>query len=87
MAKLAGLPKSVLARASELLATFEQDEARTKAKARSGPPAADQLGLFEPKGPSPKERSVLESIAALDIDRLSPLDALNMLSDLRRRLS
>jgi DNA mismatch repair protein MutS len=91
VAKLAGLPKTVLARASELLAGFEQDEARTKGKARlsarSGASAADQLGLFEPKGPSPKERSVLESVEALDIDRLSPLDALNLLSDFKRRLS
>jgi DNA mismatch repair protein MutS len=91
VAKLAGLPKTVLSRASELLASFERDEAQTKSKARlsarSGSPPADQLGLFEPKGPSPKERGVLESIEALDIDRLSPLDALNLLSDFKRRLS
>jgi hypothetical protein len=30
---------------------------------------------------------VLDSLEALDIDRLSPLDALNLLSDFKRRLS
>jgi DNA mismatch repair protein MutS len=92
VAKLAGLPKTVLVRANELLAAFERDEVHTKAKARlsarsAGSAAPDQLGLFEPKGPSPKERSVLESLEVLDIDRLSPLDALNLLSDFKRRLS
>ncbi len=76
VARLAGLPPEVLARARALLAELEE----------AGPQAApadpsSQLQLFPPT-PHP----VLSTLAALDLDRLTPLDALATLHALQVRL-
>jgi DNA mismatch repair protein MutS len=89
VAKLAGLPGSVLARASELLAAFERDElppsARQRPRARR--PATHQLNLFAPNsedgGP---ERAVAQRLRALDPTRLTPLEALALLVELKGQL-
>ncbi len=79
VARLAGLPDDVVARARTLLRELEQ-------RAPAAPPpegaAAGQLALF-PAVPHP----VLEALAALDPDGLTPLEALNALATLRRRLA
>jgi DNA mismatch repair protein MutS len=93
VARLAGLPTEVIARARALLREFEQG-----APAPAAPSGADagQLGLFgggspiagPPGGPStPTPHPVLEAIRALDPDRMTPLDALSTLHKLRRRLA
>ena len=80
VARLAGLPEPVVARAREILAGLERPGA---AKERAKP----QLALF---GPAPVtesvERAVLEDLRALDPDRTTPLDALLALRGLRQRL-
>jgi DNA mismatch repair protein MutS len=84
VARLAGLPASVVRRASEILASLEQDElTRGGRPSLSGAPAAEQrqLGLFAAETvPHP----VVERIRQLDLDRLSPLEALNLLADLKK---
>jgi DNA mismatch repair protein MutS len=88
VAKLAGLPESVLARARTLLASLESNRrvepsTRPKGKAQN----TDQLDLFSPRPPErTQEREVLELLRALDIDRLSGLDALQLLARLKQRL-
>jgi DNA mismatch repair protein MutS len=76
VARLAGLPESVVARARQVLATLEAGGARGAAR-------APQLSLFdaaprepEPAGPSPVESAALDELRRLDADRLAPLDAL-----------
>jgi DNA mismatch repair protein MutS len=78
VARLAGLPDDVVARAKTLLRELEQ-----RAPAPAPPASADtgQLALF-PAGPHP----VLEALAALDPDAMTPLQALTTLHALRRRL-
>jgi DNA mismatch repair protein MutS len=73
VARLAGLAEGIVARARELLRELE------KAAAAPGRAASDgQLSLFEPV-PDPV-RAKLEGAA---IEEMTPLDALNMLHELR----
>jgi DNA mismatch repair protein MutS len=78
VARLAGLPAEVVARARTLLRDFEQ-----RAPAPAPPAGADtgQLPLF-PATPHP----VLETLAGLDPDAMTPLEALTTLHALKARL-
>jgi len=82
---LAGLPKSVLHRAQEVLSGLEEDaerkgEPRTpRARRLPGRTPLGQLSLFAGKSP------VLEELENLDIDSLTPLEAITRLYELRRK--
>src|SRR5262249_22277395 len=84
VARLAGLPYAVVERAREILAALERDEL-----ARGGRPSASgtrhepqrQLGLFQSAAGDGRLR---ERLAGLDIDRLTPLEALTVLAELKR---
>jgi DNA mismatch repair protein MutS len=83
VARLAGLPASVVRRAAQILKSLEEDElARGGRPSLSGVPAApsEQLGLFQP-APAPP---VVERLRAMNLDHLTPLEALNLLADLKR---
>jgi DNA mismatch repair protein MutS len=79
VARLAGLPAEVLARARALVREFERQTPTPPV-----PPGLDsgQLGLF----PS-VSHPVLDALADLDPDRMTPLEALEALHALRRRLT
>ena len=47
----------------------------------------DQLGLFSAAGPSAAERDALAALRALDVERTTPLEALELLARLRSELS
>lgn len=91
VAKLAGLPETVLARARAILAGLEGGEVdvsspRRKPRRR---PASRQLDLFAAPATAehtPSEREVLDTLKAVDVERLAPLDALGLLAKLKRRL-
>jgi DNA mismatch repair protein MutS len=92
VAKLAGLPTEVLARAREILRnleTLEVDEgghaALARGTGRRRPAPVAQLGLFA-AAPDPKLEAVRRELVALDVDALRPLDALNLLADWKKRL-
>jgi DNA mismatch repair protein MutS len=70
VARLAGLPADVVARARALLAELEE-AGQVRADARD----AVQLGLFAPVAPDP----VATELAGLDLLQLTPLEALNLL--------
>jgi DNA mismatch repair protein MutS len=79
VAQLAGLPPATLARAREILANLERGELTVEGLPRiaehpAAPPVTPQLDLF-PAG----ERDVLRSLRELDPDRLTPLEALQLL--------
>ncbi len=84
VAKLAGLPAEVLARAREILRNLEAmevDEGGHAALAhqrrrRSEP--TPQLGLFASHDPAAAE--LLRALQALDVDALRPIDALNLIA-------
>lgn len=81
--RLAGLPASVVARAREILHELEGVHGGAGAGlGRTGagaPPAArDQLSLFQQPEPA-----ALERLRRLDVDRLTPIQALTILAELR----
>jgi DNA mismatch repair protein MutS len=81
VAQLAGLPGAVVGRAREILLTLEGEH-----RVVQGPPPAPrdpgQLALFgDPSPPHP----MLAELKALDLNSLTPLDALNRLAELQRR--
>jgi len=84
---LAGLPRSVIERAREVLKRHEQSEhqlSETLSPGATDPahPNGAQEVLF-----TPLDRAVLEKLRAADLDQLKPLDALNLLSDLKKQIS
>jgi DNA mismatch repair protein MutS len=92
VAKLAGLPEAVLARARAILAGLEGgvvEETAPRRKPRRRP-ASRQLDLFGAVAApehNTSEREVLDTIRAVDVERLAPLDALGLLAKLKRRLA
>jgi len=88
VAKLAGLPERVLSRARALLDALETGRS-TEAKA-SALVARNrgQLGLFEsrPKKPSQGDKMV-EELSSLSIEGITPLQALALLDQWKRRLT
>jgi len=91
VAKLAGLPAAILARAREILGNLESlevDEGGHAALARGGrrrpgQPQA-QLGLFA--APDARLERLRRELAGLDLDGLRPLDALNLLAGWKKLL-
>jgi len=78
VARLAGLPLPVIARAKALLARFEEQGQATAEAAD-----AVQLGLFAAAAaPDP----VAAEIAALDLAHVTPIEALNLLAKWQQRL-
>jgi len=77
VARLAGVPTSVLVRARQLLADLE----RERPVAGSGGDTPDQLSL----GIAVPEHPVVAELLQLDIEGLTPLAALNKLAELRER--
>ncbi|HEV2169395.1 MAG TPA: DNA mismatch repair protein MutS, partial [Candidatus Binatus sp.] len=82
VAKLAGLPHEVVTRAREVLAEHEFAEQQATAHLSPGasPPPA-QLTIF-----TPLSQPVLEKLREVDLNRLTPLEALNLLSELKRQI-
>ena len=77
VAKLAGLPDSVLARAREILRELESESGRPAAPADPD----EQVSLTDMA-----EADVAAAIRRTQVDALSPLEALNLLYELKSRL-
>ena len=87
VARLAGLPASVIARAKDILGSLEHDELTRGGKpSLSGAPAAaqQQLGLFQ--APAPADDKLRERIRDIDINRTTPLDALRIIEELKKEI-
>jgi DNA mismatch repair protein MutS len=87
VARLAGLPRSVITRAGEILAALERDElARGGRPSVSGTPSEPQrqLGLFQSAASA--DGPLRDRLAAVDVDRMTPIEALTLLADLKKEL-
>ena len=87
VAKLAGFPQRVLDKANEVLFQLEQDEQRDierkklrKTSKKRREREAVQLSLF----PIPERSPILEELRRLHTDKMTPLDALNLLARWRK---
>jgi DNA mismatch repair protein MutS len=82
VARLAGLPMSVIERAREVLTLHEKTEHRAVEQlAPRAETAAVQIRLFEPGADEIKQK-----IRGLKIDEMRPVEALRFLEDLQREL-
>jgi DNA mismatch repair protein MutS len=86
VARLAGLPPPVVARAREILNGLERDELSRGGRpslSGAGSSAREQLGLFQ--APSVEQDPVHTRLRELDINHVTPLQALSILDDLKRQ--
>jgi len=70
VAQLAGLPRSVISRANEIMLALEKSSGDA---VKIDPQAAAQVALF------PETNPLLDELGSLDINSLSPIEALNRL--------
>jgi DNA mismatch repair protein MutS len=86
VARLAGLPRDVISRAREILREHERKEDRLTEELSehgspgSAPPAPRQASF------TAIDESVLEALRGADLDKLTPLEALNLLAALQKQL-
>jgi DNA mismatch repair protein MutS len=84
VARLAGLPPAVVARAREILLGLERDELSRGGRpslSGDGSDRRQQLGLFQT--PSTEEDPVHQRLRGLDVNQLTPLQALTLLAELK----
>ena len=79
VAALAGLPAELIARAREILGQLESRSAAGRLGAAAEPSASPELPLFE-------DHSVLQALRLLNPDSLSPLEALQTLIALKKKV-
>ncbi len=82
VAKLAGLPNEVIVRAREVLAEHESAEQQVSGHLSPGARApSPQLTIF-----TPLSQPVLDRLREVDLNRLTPLEALNLLAELKKQI-
>jgi DNA mismatch repair protein MutS len=85
VAKLAGIPKSILERSLEILEELEatfQKEASGEHLAKHKTKKADEDLLFVQK-----HKSVLERLKSFDINKLTPIEAINLLNQVKDEIN
>jgi len=81
VAQLAGLPRSVVHRAREVLEDLEGDSRTAKPLSKKRRlTAAQQLTFLPPRSP------LMAELEKLDLDAMTPLEALNKLYELKKRV-
>ncbi|MBI5951019.1 MAG: DNA mismatch repair protein MutS [Chloroflexi bacterium] len=76
VAQLAGLPAPVIQRANEIMAELEKTSGRA---VKINPQAAQQIALF------PETSPLLDELKELDVNALSPIEALNRLFEWQKK--
>ncbi len=79
VAKLAGLPQVVIARAQQVLAQLEQPDAIIDDRSSTSEEESPRASL-------PQPHPIIEEMKQIDLFSMTPLDALNRLADLQRRI-
>jgi DNA mismatch repair protein MutS len=81
VSQLAGLPAPVVARAREILRTLEGEHRMVPGEPPEAARDPGQLALFGEVQPDP----MVEELRSLDVNTLTPIEALNRLADFKRR--
>ncbi|MFY9530239.1 MAG: DNA mismatch repair protein MutS [Candidatus Acidiferrales bacterium] len=82
VARLAGLPAAVIARAREILARHEETEHELSEELSPGAAPPAQTAIF-----TPIDQAILDALRQTDLDNMKPLEALNLLAALKKQLS
>jgi DNA mismatch repair protein MutS len=81
VARLAGLPASVIERAREVLKRHETSEHKLSEELTPGAALPSQTPMF-----TPIDQSVIDALRQTDLDNLKPIEALNLLATLKKQL-
>ncbi len=83
VAQIAGMPQSIVLRASEILHHLEEDhiKEKNKEKIKEAPKNNYQLSFFD--APDPKIVELKEKLLSIDVNSLSPIEALLKLNELK----
>ena len=81
VARLAGLPAQVIGRAREVLKVHERAEHQQIREASAPEPASLQMTMF-----TPLSQRIVDRLAVVDVDEMTPREALNLLAELQREL-
>lgn len=81
VARLAGLPVSVIERARDILALHEQSEHAVTEELSPRPTGPMQIQLFEPVN-----HAIADRIRNIKVDELRPIEALQLLNELQQEL-
>ena len=88
VAKLAGMPKSIVKRADEILKQLERENRQTGTVTgktiTEGPSSAGGMQLSFFQLDDPVLCQIRDEILNLDVDNLTPIEALNKLNDIKR---
>lgn len=77
VAKLAGMPERLIVEAQQILRRLEEKGKESGTEERD---QAEQLALFQEPALTPNEKQVLDEVAEADLNRVSPLQALNTIA-------
>jgi DNA mismatch repair protein MutS len=87
VAQLAGLPDGVVRRAREILGALEGEHRMVPGAPPEAARDPGQLALFaDGPAPDPTPDPTIEELRLLDVNALTPLEALNRLAELKRRV-
>jgi DNA mismatch repair protein MutS len=87
VARLAGLPNDVISRAREILRRHEQSEEKLTQELSPGATAGGPAALAQQTSFAAIDASVLDALRAADLNKLTPLEAMNLLAVLQKQLS
>jgi DNA mismatch repair protein MutS len=83
VARLAGLPGAVIERARQVLRVHERAETQ---QVREATPAADRVAQVQMTMFTPLSQKIVDRIEAVDVDGLTPREALALIAELQREL-
>ena len=86
VARMAGIPAKVVSRADEILSQLERSRGGTGMGKKEGKKNADEMQLSFFQLDDPVLEQIREEILRVDINNLTPMEALNKLNDIKKLL-
>ena len=86
VARMAGIPAKVVSRADEILSQLERSRGGTGMGKKEGKKSADEMQLSFFQLDDPVLEQIREEILRVDINNLTPMEALNKLNDIKKLL-
>ncbi len=83
---MAGIPAKVVSRADEILHHLEKSRSAPGMSKKDGKKSADEMQLSFFQLDDPVLEQIREEILRVDIDNLTPMEALNKLNEIKKLL-
>lgn len=86
VAKLAGMPDSLISEAQIILNGLEEEHLQHKTGAAAAADKMEQLALFQESSLSPNEKHVLDAVASLALEDCTPMQMMNLVDSWKKLL-